>query len=92
AGGRIWLAPGMLHAKLAVVDDALALAGSANLDSRSLFLNYELMLAFHQGADVRRFAAWFDREITTASPYVATPPSLLRDAGEGLLQLLGFQL
>ncbi|WP_455229730.1 phospholipase D-like domain-containing protein [Geopseudomonas aromaticivorans] len=92
AGGRIWLAPGMLHAKLAVVDDALALAGSANLDSRSLFLNYELMLAFHQGADVRRFAAWFEREKTTASPYVATPPSLLRDAGEGLLQLLGFQL
>ena len=32
-----------------------ALAGSANLDSRSLFLNYELMVAFHQGADVRRF-------------------------------------
>jgi len=92
AGGRIWLAPGMLHAKLAVVDDALALAGSANLDSRSLFLNYELMFAFHQGADVRRFAAWFEREKTAASPYVATPPGLLRDAGEGLLQLLGFQL
>lgn len=92
AGGRIWLAPGMMHAKLAVIDDALALAGSANLDSRSLFLNYELMVAFHQGPDVRRFAAWFDQEKTDASPYVATPPGLLRDAGEGMLQLLGFQL
>ncbi|MNJ03676.1 hypothetical protein D3C73_1640990 [compost metagenome] len=50
------------------------------------------MLAFHQGADVRRCAAWFEREKTAASPYVATPPGLLRDAGEGLLQLLGFQL
>ncbi|MOA58705.1 cardiolipin synthetase [compost metagenome] len=40
AGGRIWLAPGMLHVKLAVIDDALALAGSANIDSRGLFLNY----------------------------------------------------
>jgi len=92
AGGRIWLAPGMMHAKLAVIDDALALSGSANLDSRSLFLNYELMLAFHHGEDVRRFAAWFDQEKITASPYVATPPGLLRDAAEGFVQLLGFQL
>ncbi|MBV2131662.1 PLDc N-terminal domain-containing protein [Pseudomonas sp. MAP12] len=92
AGGRIWLAPGMMHAKLAVIDDALALSGSANLDSRSLFLNYELMVAFHHSEDVRRFAVWFDRERITASPYVATPPGLFRDAAEGMLQLLGFQL
>lgn len=92
AGGRIWLAPGMMHAKLAVIDDALALSGSANFDSRSLFLNYELMLAFHQSADVRRFAAWFDQERAAASPYVAKPPGLIRDAAEGMLQLLGFQL
>ncbi|MNC32369.1 hypothetical protein D3C75_807170 [compost metagenome] len=50
------------------------------------------MVAFHQGEDVRRFAAWFDRERITASPYVATPPGLLRDAAEGIVQLLGFQL
>ena len=25
----------------------MAMSGSANLDSRSLFLNYELMVAFH---------------------------------------------
>lgn len=92
AGGRIWLAPAMMHGKLAVIDDVLALSGSANFDSRSLFLNYELMLAFHQSTDVRRFAAWFEQERTTASAYVATPPGLIRDAAEGMLQLLGFQL
>ena len=92
AGGRIWLAPGMMHGKLAVIDDELALAGSTNIDSRGLFLNYELMVAFHQGTDVDRFAAWFEAERSSASRYVATPPGLLRDAGEGLLQLLGFQL
>ncbi len=54
AGARIWLAPQMLHAKLALVDDHLALAGSANFDGRSLFLNYELMVAFH---DAHRRAA-----------------------------------
>ena len=46
AGVRVWLAPHMLHAKAAVIDDVLALVGSTNLDSRSLFLNYELMVAF----------------------------------------------
>jgi cardiolipin synthase len=92
AGGRIWLVPGMLHAKLAVIDQTLALAGSANLDSRSLFLNYELMLAFHKAADVRRFADWFDLERMPARPYVATQPGLFRDVAEGMLLWLGFQL
>jgi cardiolipin synthase len=92
AGGRVWLAPGMMHAKLAVIDQSLALAGSANLDSRSLFLNYELMLAFHKTTDVRRFADWFDLERMTARPYVATQPGLIRDAAEGMLLWLGFQL
>lgn len=92
AGGRIWLAPGMMHAKLAVFDDVLALAGSANLDSRSLLLNYELMFAFHKGADVRRFGAWLDHERATATAHTPAPPGLLRDLGEGMLLWLGFQL
>lgn len=92
SGGRVWLAPGMLHAKLAVFDEDLAMAGSANLDSRSLFLNYELMLAFHDAADVRRFADWFDAEHASAQAYAARPPGLARDVAEGLLLWLGFQL
>jgi cardiolipin synthase len=92
AGGRVWLAPGMLHAKLAVIDDTLALAGSANIDSRSLFLNYELMVAFHQAADVHRFAAWFERERAPARAYTGRPPGLLRDVAEGMLLWVGFQL
>ncbi len=92
AGGRVWLAPGMLHAKLAVVDDTLALAGSANLDSRSLFLNYELMFAFHNPAAVQRFAAWFASERVPARRYVAQVPGLVRDVAEGMLLWVGFQL
>ena len=38
AGVRVWLAPHMLHAKAAIIDDVLALVGSTNLDSRSLVL------------------------------------------------------
>lgn len=92
AGGRIWLAPHMLHTKLAVIDDALALAGSTNLDSRSLFLNYELMAAFNEALDIERFAAWFDRECVSARPYAASRPGLLRDLAEGMVLWLGFQL
>jgi cardiolipin synthase len=92
AGVRVWLAPQMLHAKLAVVDSRLALAGSANLDSRSLFLNYELMTAFHDTDDVQRFAGWFERERSTAHGFVARPPGLVRDLAEGMLLWVGFQL
>jgi cardiolipin synthase len=82
----------MLHAKVVVIDDQLALAGSANLDLRSLFLNYELMLAFYEPADVRRFAAWIEHERRAAAPFVAREPSLPRDLVEGLLLWLAFQL
>ena len=92
AGGRVWLAPHMVHAKLAVIDDELALAGSANLDTRSLFMNYELMMAFHARADVQGFGSWFAIERSTAHAYTATRPGLLRDVGEGMLLWLAFQL
>lgn len=92
AGGTIWMTPGMMHAKLVVVDDAVALGGSANVDSRSLFINYELMMAFHDTADVRRFAAWFDDARSTASRHMPVRPGLVRDIFDGLLLWVGFQL
>ena len=92
AGGRIWLAPQMLHAKLIVVDDLLALAGSANLDSRSLFLNYELMMAFHAPEVVERFAEWFETERASAQRSLPKRPGLLGDMVDGLVLWLGFQL
>lgn len=43
SGVRIFLhRSGMLHAKTATVDDAVALLGSSNLDMRSFYLNFEL--------------------------------------------------
>jgi cardiolipin synthase len=92
AGARVWLVPQMIHAKAVVVDDAIALAGSANLDARSLFLNFELMAAFYDGGDARRFAEWIDLQAGGASRYVAHPPGLLRDLAEGMVLWLAFQL
>jgi cardiolipin synthase len=52
AGAEIlFFKPDVLHAKLTIVDDEHLVIGSANLDMRSLFLNYEI------GAVVRDSAA-----------------------------------
>jgi len=82
----------MLHAKVVVIDEQLALAGSANLDLRSLFLNYELMIAFYEPADVQRFAEWIERERAAGARFVPSEPGLMRDLSEGLLLWLAFQL
>lgn len=92
AGARVLLRQPMLHGKLAVFDDDLALAGSANLDGRSLFLNFELMLAFRDPAAVERFAAWHAAEARPALPYRLRRPGLLQDTAEGLVLAIGFQL
>ncbi|KUJ72204.1 hypothetical protein AVO41_05165 [Thiomicrospira sp. WB1] len=43
AGGEVYLYPsGMLHAKLVMLDHQAVLLGTANLDYRSLFINYEM--------------------------------------------------
>lgn len=92
AGGRVWLHPGMVHAKAIVVDDEMALAGSANLDSRSLFINYELMVAFYDNAAVQGFARWVEARRAEAVAYVAQRPGMAREVAEGVLLWLAFQL
>jgi cardiolipin synthase len=42
----------MLHAKALILDEPLALCGSLNLDSRSLFLNYEVVAVFYGAAEL----------------------------------------
>jgi cardiolipin synthase len=92
SGARVWMLPYMAHAKAVVIDQQFALVGSANLDDRSLFLNYELMVAFYDRDDVQRFAQWIDGLRRDAAPFVARAPGLARDVGEGLVRWLAFQL
>jgi cardiolipin synthase A/B len=61
AGARIYFHRGsMIHAKHAVFDEGLAMAGSANLDMRSLYLNYEVALFLHSPAEVRSVVRWME--------------------------------
>jgi len=91
-GARVWLHPRMIHAKAVLIDDELALAGSANLDGRSLFLNYEIMVAFYDRKAVRGFARWVDARRQESVPYAARRPGMIREVAEGLLLWLAFQL
>ncbi len=59
AGAHVLLfAPGMLHSKAVIVDDCVALLGSANFDLRSLFVNFEIGVFVHTAADVQVMKAW----------------------------------
>jgi len=92
AGVQIQLLTGMLHAKLVIVDTSWLLLGSANFDSRSLFLNYELMIAFRERVMVASMLNWFDTHGAAAHPWTAPAPGMLRNFGDGLLLWLAFQM
>jgi len=93
AGVRIWLLPEvMIHAKLMIFDDEFALCGSANLDIRSLFLNFEVMSVFYSEEEVRWLVEWFERWRIECRPHHPRPAGLAREILEGLVLLLAYQL
>jgi cardiolipin synthase len=62
AGVRVHLyAPRMLHAKTALIDD-VAIIGTANLDDRSLKLNFEVVAACYGGPVIEQLARLFDAD------------------------------
>jgi cardiolipin synthase len=61
--------PPMVHAKTCVVDDDLAIVGTANIDNRSLRLNFEVVAAIHGGQAVQELAAFFLRDLERARPF-----------------------
>ncbi|MBC2600744.1 phospholipase D-like domain-containing protein [Puniceicoccus vermicola] len=50
--------PGMIHAKLILIDGKIALSGSANFDMRSLFVNFEMGIVHTDPGDYAAFADW----------------------------------
>ncbi len=60
--------PRMIHAKTMVVDDELAIVGTANLDNRSFRLNFEVIAAIYDTGITRELAAMFERDLAEAAP------------------------
>jgi cardiolipin synthase len=52
--------PPMLHAKTMVIDETVAVVGTANLDNRSFRLNFEVAAAFYDARVVRHLARRFE--------------------------------
>lgn len=74
AGGHVMLyQPGMLHAKVFILDDTVAVVGSANMDMRSLLLNYEVALAIYTPAVISEIDAWMGWLISHCLPRQVQP-------------------
>ncbi len=60
AGGKVFRFPGnMLHTKALLLDDDFVALGSANMDARSLFLNYEVVSFFYGQKEISTIAIYF---------------------------------
>ncbi len=68
AGAEVFTyGPSMIHAKTALFDD-VAVVGTANLDDRSLKLNFEVAAVAYGGALPAQLAAMFERDLGRSSP------------------------
>ena len=93
AGATIHCVPhAMLHAKAVVIDDRYALAGSANFDLRSLYLNFELMTLFYSRTDINELTRWIEAIQATAVLWQPPAPGVVRETLEGLALIAAFQL
>jgi cardiolipin synthase A/B len=68
--------PPMLHAKTMVVDNYLALVGTANLDNRSFRLNFEVLAVVYDAATASALMRAFQQDLLRATRY--RPASLKR--------------
>jgi cardiolipin synthase len=59
---------GMMHAKVVLVDDDWAMVGSANLDNRSLHLNFEIACLLYSRDLVAELARQYERDLEESIP------------------------
>lgn len=88
AKGRIFLFPRMIHAKATLIDNNYALVGSANMDGRSLLLNYELGACLYSANDIDMLASWFERSLAQCAEGF-TNPTWAAEWIHGIARLLG---
>lgn len=79
--------PKMLHAKVVLMDDEAAVLGSANMDIRSLLLNYETAMFVYSPEAIGAVEAYIE-ELMTHSRTGIAEASLLRTLGESIVRLV----
>ena len=89
AGCRIWMMPAPFdHSKLMTIDDSWSFIGSANWDTRSFRLNFELNVELHDAAFARQIVESKkpQRSLTLAEIDGDPLPIRLRNSAARLLQ------
>jgi cardiolipin synthase len=88
AGGLVlFYAPKMLHSKVVLMDDAVAVLGSANMDIRSLLLNYETAMFVYSGAEIAAVAGYIEGIMADCACGIGKA-SLGRALGESVVRLV----
>ncbi len=90
-GAKIWFYRKMLHAKLFVFDNTLAIVGSANFDLRSLLLNFEISCFISSIEDIQKLQNWINLllpQCVTDLPKPSLSRTLLEDAAQLFKSLL----
>lgn len=86
-GAHIWRCNKMIHAKCFIFDDHLAITGSANLDLRSLLLNFEISCFIYSQAEIEMLQTWATSLLVECSDKFEKP-TLRRVLFEDAAQLL----
>lgn len=81
---------GFMHSKVIIIDDAICIIGSANMDYRSLRYNIEVAAVIYNKNLARHYAEQFTLDLTLCQPIGAElrQRSLLSAIKEGAAQLL----
>jgi cardiolipin synthase A/B len=79
--------PGMIHGKAVLIDDVAAAIGSANFDSRSMFLNFEVTSVIHSAPEVSAVEAWI-KTLMAETRSMEGKVSRGRDTLEGVARLV----
>jgi cardiolipin synthase A/B len=83
--------PGMMHGKVMSVDGRVGMTGSANLDLRSLFVNFEVGTFFYAPQDLASIDRWIEGVIADSVPFEQLhheKPGFFRNLVEDLSRLL----
>jgi len=74
AGAKIlFYNPGMSHAKMLLVDEQIGLMGSANMDLRSLFVNFEVGMITYSPTEAAALSRWAQEVFAQSKPMPAPP-------------------
>ncbi|MDQ8204462.1 phospholipase D-like domain-containing protein [Pelagicoccus sp. SDUM812003] len=81
----------MMHAKALLIDDKIAMTGSANMDLRSLFMNYEVAAFLYSRPETSAMAEWIQSLEENCTPLGADElahKKRLKGIAEDLSQLI----